>query len=516
MAPLNHSPLSLKTKAERFEQLFNNSGVGIFIVDKERIIIEANEAFCKIFGYTYEDIIQQSAMTLHLSYAAYVNFAEIAFNKVRQNEALNLEYPFLHKSGKKLWLRIAGDSIPSNEEVLWTITDITSRIEAQEGLRESEALLRNAEAISHFGSWEIVMDEQRSMKWSEEMFRIYGENPSSFEPTLERFHRYLAPKDVQRVKEINQKALMTGMSEELDYEITRKDGTKVFINTHRKAIYDENGVAIRLVGTSLDITKQKENERKIAHLNETLHQEVKTQLEKLREKDKQLQHQSRLIQMGEMLSMIAHQWRQPLGAISATTSLLYAKFMLEEMDQKEFCAEIAQIEGYVSHLSKTIDDFRNFFKPTKQKERISLEEVVKKTLTIAKPLLMSNHIRVETNFNSNHPIDTFSNELAQVILNIIKNAEDALCEKALTNPLIGLRTYDGESSVFLEISDNAGGIEEGLMDKIFEPYFSTKLDKDGTGVGLCMSKTIVEEHCRGELRVHNGKEGAVFTIVLPK
>lgn len=516
MAPITQSSLTLKTKAERFEQLFNNSGVGIFIVDKERIIIEANEAFCKIFGYAYDEIIHQSAMTLHLSYAAYVNFAEIAFNKVRQNEALNLEYPFSHKSGKKLWLRIAGDSIPNNEEVLWTITDITSRIEAQERLRESEALLRNAEAISHFGSWEIVMDEQRSMQWSEEMYHIYGEDSLSFTPTLERFHHYLAPKDVLRVKEINHKALISGMREELDYAITRKDGVKVFVNTHRKAIFDENGVAVRLVGTSLDVTRQKENERKIAHLNETLHQEVKLQLEKLREKDKQLHYQSRLIQMGEMLSMIAHQWRQPLGAIAATTSLLSAKFMLEEIDKKEFCTELAYIESYVAHLSKTIDDFRNFFKRTKQKENISLEEVVERTLTIAKPLLMSNHIKVEKNFKAPYPILTFGNELAQVILNIIKNAEDALCEKALKNPCIWLRTYEEEGFVLLEVEDNAGGIDEDIMDKIFEPYFSTKLDKDGTGVGLCMSKTIIEEHCKGALRVQNGKEGAIFTIVLPK
>ena len=111
MAALN----TLKTKAERFEQVFNNSGVGIFIVDKERLIIEANEACCKIFGFRYDELVGQSALIMHLSYAAYVNFAEIAFNKVRQNEALNLEYPFKHKDGTTLWLRIAGDSIPSNE-----------------------------------------------------------------------------------------------------------------------------------------------------------------------------------------------------------------------------------------------------------------------------------------------------------------------------------------------------------------------------------------------------------------
>lgn len=486
---------TLKQKAERFEQLFNNSGVGIFIVDKDRLIIEANEACCKIFGFSYDQLVGQSAFVMHLSYATYVNFAEIAFNKVRLDEALNLEYPFKHKDGTTLWLRIAGDSIPSNEEVLWTITDITSRIEAQEKLKESEALLQNAEEIAHFGSWEIVMDEERSMKWSKEMYLIYGEEPHEFTPTIERFNRYLSAVDAQRVKEVNQKAL---------------------INTHRKAIYDDNGFPLRLVGTSLDVTNQKENERKIQQLNETLHLEVQLQLEKLREKDKQLQYQSRLIQMGEMLSMIAHQWRQPLAAIAATTSFLSAKLMLEEVNKEEFEEEIGRIETYVSHLSKTIDDFRSFFKAVKQQERVSLDVVVEKTLNIVKPLLVTKNITVITDFTCKQKIETYSNELAQVILNIIKNAEDALLDNAVREPTIWIRTYDDVRMLYLEIKDNAGGIDEALFEKIFEPYFSTKFDKDGTGVGLCMSKTIVEEHCKGSLNVHNEAGGAVFTIALPK
>lgn len=377
----------LAKKSERFEQLFSNSGVGIFIVDKERRIIEANEAFCKIFGFSYDEIILQSALTLHLSYASYVNFATIAFNKVRNNESLNLEYQFLHKEKKTLWLRIAGDSIPTNKEVLWTITDITI---------------------------------------------------------------------------------------------------------------------------------QKENEQKICHLNESLSLEVKLQLKKLREKDKQLQFQSRLVQMGEMLSMIAHQWRQPLGAISATTSFLSSKLMLGSIDHVEFADEIERIETYSAYLSKTIDDFRKFFKATKQKEETTLEDIVDKTLNITKPLLTNKNIMVQTVFTCKEKIQTYGNELGQAILNIIKNAEDALLENSVENPKISIRTYKDDKKIYLEIKDNAGGIHESILDKIFDPYFSTKLSKDGTGVGLYMSRTIVEEHCKGLLHVRNDEEGAVFTICLKR
>lgn len=511
---LNETAL-LHQKAERFEQLFSNSGVGIFIVDKDRMIIEANAACCKIFGCTHDELIHRSALTMHLSYASYVNFANIAFNKVRQNEALNLEYPFRHKEGNVIWLRIAGDSIPCNEEVLWTITDITSRIEAQEQLKDSMALLRDAEAIAHFGSWEISIAEENAMKWSEEMYRIYGEEPDSFVPSLEKLEQFLSEEDIERMYRINQKALQSGLDEELSYEIFRRNGTRVYIHTHRKAIYDAYGVAVKLLGTTLDITKQKENELKIQYLNESLSLEVALQLEKLREKDKQLQYQSRLAQMGETLSMIAHQWRQPLAAISATTSFLLAKVMLKQIHSHEFKEEVERIESYAAHLSHTIDDFKNFFKATKQKELTSLERIVEKTLAIVSPILSNRNILITTEFLCHHELMTFENELGQALLNIIKNAEDALIDNRIAEPLIYIKTYASDTHAYLTIEDNAGGIAESVITQIFIPYFSTKLHKDGSGIGLCMSKTIVEEHCAGKLQAKNSSKGALFSIILP-
>ena len=509
------SVVALRKKAERFEQVFNNSGVGIFIVNKDRLIIEANEACCKIFGYEHDDLIHQSALTMHLSYASYVNFANIAFNKVRQNEALNLEYPFRHKEGYAVWLHIAGDSIPSNEEVLWTITDITSRMEAEEKLKDNIALLRNAEAIAHFGSWEIVLADNNAMKWSEEMYRIYDENSQEFTPSLGKIEQFLSEEDVRQMQEVNQKALQSGLDEELTYKIFRKNGTQAYIHTHRKAIYDENGAPIKLVGTTMDITQQKEEELKIQYLNESLALEVQLQLEALREKDKRLHYQSRLAQMGETLNMIAHQWRQPLAAISATTSFLSAKLLLEQITINEFKEEIERIELYAGHLSHTIDDFRNFFKTTKEKNLTSLESIIHKTLAIVFPTLSNHNIEIVTEFKCQQTFLTFENELGQALLNIIKNAEDALVDKCIEQPIISLKTYLHENYACIEVEDNAGGIDVSVLDTLFEPYVSTKLHKDGSGIGLCMSKTIVKEHCGGELRAKNTLQGALFIVEIP-
>lgn len=129
--------VDIKKNHQRFETIFSNSGVGIFIVDKKRNIMECNETFCKIFGYEYDEIIGKSAQTIHLSEEKYLHFADIAFNKVRKNEALQLNYELRHKSGKGLWIRISGDSISGNDEVLWIVVDITKRVMAEKKLKQS-------------------------------------------------------------------------------------------------------------------------------------------------------------------------------------------------------------------------------------------------------------------------------------------------------------------------------------------------------------------------------------------
>jgi C4-dicarboxylate-specific signal transduction histidine kinase len=214
--------------------------------------------------------------------------------------------------------------------------------------------------------------------------------------------------------------------------------------------------------------------------------------------------------MGEMLSMIAHQWRQPLSAISAASGSITLKAKMNKLDKETAIKLSSNITNYSQHLSTTIDDFKNFFKETKIKEQITFEDALKQTLDIVQVSLKNSNIEVVTKYNSDALLFTHVNELKHVILNIIKNAEDALLEKEIKDPKIVCETYDNS----LSISDNAGGIPTKIMEKIFEPYFSTKKKKDGTGLGLYMSKTIIEEHCEGSLHVTNTDDGAKFTITI--
>ena len=233
--------------------------------------------------------------------------------------------------------------------------------------------------------------------------------------------------------------------------------------------------------------------------------------QELMQKEKQLLQQSRLAQMGEMLSMIAHQWRQPLSAISATSASLILKSQLDRLDNKSAEELGKKISDYAQHLSSTIDDFRNFFKPNKESKKTTYKELITSVLNIVETSIKNNNIVLNQKLQNEIQFYTYQNELKQVILNFIKNAEDILKEKKIQNPTIIIET-DGYT---LRVKDNAGGVPNKIIDKVFDPYFSTKTQKNGTGLGLYMSKTIIEGHCGGKLSVYNDDEGAVFEIELP-
>jgi DNA-binding response OmpR family regulator len=251
---------------------------------------------------------------------------------------------------------------------------------------------------------------------------------------------------------------------------------------------------------------------KLQFMNENLERLVYEEVEKSRKKDKIMFTQSRQAQMGEMIAMIAHQWRQPLNAISAATSVIILKAQRGTLDSETAKDMTSKIYKHIQYLSSTIDDFRDFFKPEKKMKSSNFELILTKVLTLTQDSLKNKNIQLEIKVNNNDNFMSYENELIQVVLNLLKNAEIALIDRETNHPKIEI-TIDKNS---LEILDNAGGISNEIINKIFDPYFSTKTDKNGTGLGLYMSKIIIEEHCHGKLAVQNMHHGAKFTITLPK
>jgi len=259
-----------------------------------------------------------------------------------------------------------------------------------------------------------------------------------------------------------------------------------------------------------------ETSKELEEANRSLQGKVKQEVEKNRQKDQAMLHQSKLAQMGEMISMIAHQWRQPLAAISSLSQGLHIKAKLGTLDQETILDLSSTITEHTQYLSTTIDDFREFFRPKKEKKDTTYTEIIESVLKIIETSILTKNIKIIKDFQLEKNFYSYPNEIKQVVLNLLKNAEDALIENEVQNPYIKIKTYQDDHFYILEISDNGGGIDEDIKDKIFDPYFSTKTEKNGTGLGLYMSKTIIEEHCNGTLDIKNTHDGALFTIKIEK
>ncbi|MBF0537145.1 MAG: PAS domain S-box protein [Nitrospirae bacterium] len=271
-----------------------------------------------------------------------------------------------------------------------------------------------------------------------------------------------------------------------------------------------------------DITRHFQAEQEIQRkhqelqlLNQTLEERVRAEIARSLQREHILIQQSKLAAMGEMLSMIAHQWRQPLSCITTTMGDMQISLILDTFNKNDFYESLKKINYQAQYLSKTIDDFRHFFNPRKNKENVCLNYLIDQALAIIKNSLDHNSIKVGIDCSLTTPINTYANEIVQALLNIIRNAQDAIVQRQRQEPIITLTCRDGDGFAALDIQDNAGGVPEGIIDKIFEPYFTTKDDSTGTGLGLYMSKMIIERHCSGELSVTNKGQGACFTIRLP-
>jgi PAS domain S-box-containing protein len=239
-------------------------------------------------------------------------------------------------------------------------------------------------------------------------------------------------------------------------------------------------------------------------------------LTQIKLQNKFIQQQAKLAQMGELLNMIAHQWRQPLTAISAASENLKLKSILNEIDSQTINSITEDISKYTSYLSNTINDFKNFYKTNKSIETTNLNEMAKKSLNIIEDSILFKNIQIIKNFNSISPIKTYMNEVTQVILTLLQNAEDILLEKDIKKPYIKINTFEDKRYLYIQVIDNGGGIPIIIFDKIFDPYFSTKHEKNGTGLGLYFAKNIIENNCNALLTVKNNLNEAIFTIKFNK
>ncbi len=260
----------------------------------------------------------------------------------------------------------------------------------------------------------------------------------------------------------------------------------------------------------------------LLEVNNVLDIRIQDEIAKHDEKEKMLLYQSRLAQMGELLSMIAHQWRQPLGTLAAINMQIDFTVKIDvnqletQEDRDQFIETLGEntknIDIILQSLSQTIEDFSDFYKPDKEIEHSPINEVVERSVKLVSSACTMDDIEIILDLHSQRSCEIYINELVHVVVNFINNARDQFQEGTFFKPQITIKTFDVEDKTILEVIDNAGGIAAENIEKIFEPYFSTKHEKNGTGLGLYMAKLLIEQHNNGVLSAYNIDQGACFKI----
>lgn len=499
---------------EQIELAFSASRDGIWDWDMQNNTYYFSPRWKEMLGYKDDELDNNLTTWQSLLHPEDIKQAnsEIRRNLEGKTDVYENKHRLRHKDGHWVWVLDRGLT-QFNEKgqairMIGTHTDLTTEINLTNKLSElnhsletkiEEAVssLKKAQQQAKLGSWKLNI-ETNDLVWSDETYNIFELPNSSEMATYDNFLRAIHPEDVESVNDAYTKSLKTREPYDITHRLLMVDGRIKYVREHCDTSFGADGKPLVSVGTIQDITTEY------------------AAVQELRHKDEMLFRQSRLAQMGEMISMIAHQWRQPLSAISMTSAALERKVEQDQFDKAFFDSRLNRISEYVQHLSATIEDFRNFFKSDKNKQETQFSEIVENALSLVRPGLESRNITLLTDCKCQGNMFTYQNELLQVVLNLLKNAEDALREHKIENKVINMRCYSDNKRAFLEIEDNAGGIEPSILEKIFEPYFTTKDEHNGTGLGLYMSKVIVEEHCGGVLRVSNSGHGAIFTIEMDK
>jgi PAS domain S-box-containing protein len=328
------------------------------------------------------------------------------------------------------------------------------------------------------------------------------------------------------IKETHEAGLTTS-PHPMEAKVACKDGTQKTC----LAWYHYN--AGNVFGIFIDVTAQRaaeeelreahreleEKNRELMSLNRDLDLRVKEEIDKQYQQEQILIQQSKMAAMGEMINAIAHQWRQPLNALGLMIQDMEDAYEYGELDQGYIQKLTDETMGQVNYMSRTIDDFREFFKPNKRKKTFDVRESIEETIHLVEAQFKNNNIEIVRRINcSDCTLTSYPTEFKQVILNLLSNAKDAILEtpRGETWGEVVITVDESDSELLISLQDNGGGIPDDVIGRVFDPYFTTKEEGKGTGIGLYMSKTIMEQHMDGTIRVENRGEGACFYVSLKR
>jgi len=427
------------------------------------------------------------------------NDKEKAINDILANQNKETEYyenvhRLKHKDGSWVWILDKGKTIFDEEGNAVRMMGVHVDITKSEELRMELHKLKKI--IEHSPLSIVITNETGKIEYVNPWFsKVTG---YSSEEALQQNPRILKSELTSALEyEELWKTLMNKKLWKGRFKNRRKDGTEFWESAIITPIINEKDQITNFLAIKQEITKE-------IYLQE----EVKT-------KDELMISQSRHAAMGEMVSLIAHQWRQPISVVSMIANNMIMDLEFGEINNDNLKEDANALLEQTQYLSKTIDDFRDFFKPDKAKEVTKIKTVLSETMSIFGKALENNDITLFIECSEDISIKIYSRELLQVIINLLKNAKEAFENKSIKDKRIEIVVKLFSSYIRIEMFDNAGAIDDAIKERIFEPYFSTKDEQMGTGLGLYMSKTIIEKHLGGKLWCENKKDGVSFYIDLP-
>ena len=300
---------------------------------------------------------------------------------------------------------------------------------------------------------------------------------------------------------------------EIDKRFIHKQGHAIWVKAALRCIRKADQSIDYILLAVHDITPLKQIETNLLVLNETLEKRIAEEVKSNREKDHLLIQQSRLAAMGEMMGNIAHQWRQPINALGLLLANIGDAYDYGELDEAYMKQQLAKGDRLIQNMSSTIDDFRNFFKPETIPETFDIKQILNDALSIVEASFRNHNIKLQVSGDECLIVKGLPGQYRQALLNLLGNAKDALSERQIKNAQICITLEQEAGNAVVALSDNAGGIDKKIMAKIFDPYFTTR--PQGNGIGLYMTKMIIENSMKGQLTVSNTEQGAEFKIVTP-
>jgi PAS domain S-box-containing protein len=393
--------------------------------------------------------------------------------------------------------------------------DITDRKQAEEDLRKANMVVENSPVVlfrcKSAPGWPVELVSRNVVQ--------FGYTPEEFLSGEITYSSIVYPRDMGKLIAETEQFAATGKGQWFqEYRIVTKWGDIRWIIDETVCERNGAGEITHYEGVIIDVTERRKAEEQLIlqqlqlkELNCTLEERVRSEVAKNREKDVMLIQQNRQAALGEMLDHIAHQWKQPLNAIAIITYLLKDN---DSLSMEEVNDTADKILGQVGHMSQTADLFRDFYRPDKEKSVFPIKESIDMAISILKPALQFEYIRVEVEADPKLAVLGYPKEFTQVMLNLLGNARDAFREKKVEKPVLNIKGRAEGNMAIITVTDNAGGICEEEIASIFDMNFTTKQASGGTGIGLYMAKNIIERHMGGELTAENVSDGARFSIRL--